>query len=625
MKTKIIASLVLGIFALMLLTSAVSAATLSEWGLTSDVLVNSGTLNANIDASSLTSLGVDTFTFTADGATADNWDITATSKVAGEYFQVTLSPKAGYNLTFTDVDFSYASSATGPTSFLLQYSKNSDFSSPVNITEKTDSNTIQKLSTNTLSTPVKINDGETLYLRWFAYGATNVLGTFSLETLSVEGSSARLPTFCDNFAVNASELDLSLDVEVSNPDGDEDFEWAPLNTVEVEVTFTNDNNDNIDLDNVFFELGLFKKTDTSLSDNLASDLIWFDEDENEVEVGDVNEGKDTKYTFKFRVDPDFDKGDYKLFVKAYPKGGEKDEACIDSSDDFESSDYYEIITITEETDDEKKVVVDVDSLNQPIDALCGEEVTLTVDVYNIGKEDFDEDKIMVNLYSPELGLDIEQVSDIGAGDNEEVTFTFIVPKGAEEKTYTLHMRTYADYDGDGDENDVSSYDAISDEEFPVSLKVEGACVFDPKLTVSTDKTSSLTTGQESVIKVTITNTGSTTRTFTVGVSGSDSWAKLVKFSPETLTLEAGKSGEVELTFLVNSDATGTKTFSLDLTEGKKIINQPVEVVVEKAGFSLFPGTGALIGNKNWYVWAIGALNIVLVLIIILVAVRLVKK
>ena len=81
-----------------------------------------------------------------------------------------------------------------------------------------------------------------------------------------------------------------------------------------------------------------------------------------------------------------------------------------------------------------------------------------------------------------------------------------------------------------------------------------------------------------------------------------------------------------MTLLVNADVEGKKTFSLDLTnENKKVIPQPVEVVIEKAGFNLFGATGAVIGNKNWYVWAIGALNIVLVLIIILVAVRLVKK
>ena len=62
---------------------------------------------------------------------------------------------------------------------------------------------------------------------------------------------------------------------------------------------------------------------------------------------------------------------------------------------------------------------------------------------------------------------------------------------------------------------------------------------------------------------------------------------------------------------------------MQLTTDEKVISQPVSVLVEKAGFSLI--TGNIVLGENWYLWGIGALNIILVLIIIIVAVRLVRK
>jgi hypothetical protein len=557
MKTKIIASLVLGVFALMLFASAVSALTLSS---------SPSSLN-------FFKVGTPQTVIITNTDTDGNFNLTVTSPLT---------------LTLTD--------ASGKTATLI-------ITPPVNLTNISSAQFSINLSNIMSGFSTLVKD----YSTNLSLSAVNTTNTTVSDTLDIPLTFTK--TFCQTGSSSAN-LELKR-FDVSNTGAGEDAEWLPLDNVEVEVKFKNTGT--IDLDNIIFELGLFNEA----RQNVADDLVWTSKDAEQVDAGDVDSGDDVSFIFKFKINPaDLDSGKYKLMVKAYPEGDE-DTSCID----FISSSYYTDVEVSEETDSEKMVIVDVDSLTQPVESLCGEEVTLTVDIYNVGTKDF-PDQIKVTLVNKELGLNLEQVveGDLDKGDKTEVTFTFTVPKGAEEKIYKLAMRTYYDYDSDDED-----YDEVSDKEFLVSLKTAGACVFDPKLTVSNDKTSSLTTGQESVIKVTITNTGSTTRTFTVGVSGSDSWAKLVKFSPETLTLEAGKSGEVELTFLVNSDATGTKTFSLDLTEGKKIINQPVEVVVEKAGFSLFPGTGAIIGNKNWYVWAIGALNIVLVLIIILVAVRLVKK
>ena len=56
-----------------------------------------------------------------------------------------------------------------------------------------------------------------------------------------------------------------------------------------------------------------------------------------------------------------------------------------------------------------------------------------------------------------------------------------------------------------------------------------------------------------------------------------------------------------------------------------MLEQPVSLTVKQSGFG-FPGiTGNIISEGNWYLWGIGALNVLLVVIIIIVAFKIAKK
>ena len=55
------------------------------------------------------------------------------------------------------------------------------------------------------------------------------------------------------------------------------------------------------------------------------------------------------------------------------------------------------------------------------------------------------------------------------------------------------------------------------------------------------------------------------------------------------------------------------------------MSSQVSVTVEEAQKSLITGLLSGLGDDNMYLWGIGALNLILVLIIIFVAVRVVKK
>ena len=130
-------------------------------------------------------------------------------------------------------------------------------------------------------------------------------------------------------------------------------------------------------------------------------------------------------------------------------------------------------------------------------------------------------------------------------------------------------------------------------------------------------------GQDLVVKATVTNTGTTSSTYTLSSSGHGQWASTYTVAPSTLTLTAGQTGEATFTFKVNSDALGEQTFYIELVSGTQVTRQPVSVAIEKAGF--FDSiTGGAIGG-NGLLWGLGILNIVLIIVIILVALRVMRK
>jgi len=209
---------------------------------------------------------------------------------------------------------------------------------------------------------------------------------------------------------------------------------------------------------------------------------------------------------------------------------------------------------------------------------------------------------------------------LDSGSAHAVSFTFKVPAGVDEKRYVLSMSIYYDYDEDGG-NYETYYDRQSDETFDVLLDVSGNCVLVPKATVAAEVETGGKAGEQLVVKSTITNTDSTAKTFTITADSFEGWATLESVSPKTLTLEAGKSAEVRLTFNVDSAASGENQFNIILDSDGKTLTQPAEVLIEKSGFSL---TGDVL-KGNGLIWAIGILNVVLIVVIVSVAVRLVRR
>src|SRR3989344_7507033 len=103
MKNKIFSSLILGMFLLTFLVGAVSATTLAGWTLNSTG--SASNVDVNVIAGDFTnSSGISSITYSSDGARANGW-ANSTSADSDKYFQVTIAPKSGKNLSISKINF----------------------------------------------------------------------------------------------------------------------------------------------------------------------------------------------------------------------------------------------------------------------------------------------------------------------------------------------------------------------------------------------------------------------------------------------------------------------------------------------------------------------------------------
>ncbi len=106
-------------------------------------------------------------------------------------------------------------------------------------------------------------------------------------------------SFCRAGAQGTNLTIRNIDITSS---GDEDLEWKLVDKVDVEVKVEN-NGDN-DIDDVQIEIGLFD----SEGRNVVNDLDFDNTDEEQADIGNLNDGDDETVTFSFRVPADFDTG-----------------------------------------------------------------------------------------------------------------------------------------------------------------------------------------------------------------------------------------------------------------------------------------------------------------------------
>ncbi len=429
-------------------------------------------------------------------------------------------------------------------------------------------------------------------------------------------------SLCSLGSLNSTNL--KLDVEINNDangDGDES-EWYPRDVITVEVDF--DNDADFDLDDVIIELGLIDKETGA---NIAADedlILWASSDEEQAEVGDVDEDESAKATFEFTLSNEIEAGDYLLMVKAYPED-EEDITCLDSADGL-SKTYYEPIIVKRESEDSRLVILE-DAIIEPTETACGNEVIFTAKAYNIGSDD--QTAVKVSIYNKDLGVDASQIiTNLDWDESENVEISFTLPTTASEGSYTLNFYTRYDYDEDEDDNDDATYDneyfGETGDLVKVYVRAKGNCVGSivesAEIDAALSEGDSITAGKEAIIIATIKNTGNTATKYTISTSGLSSWAELASITPESITIAAGESKDVEIAFTADSDAEGDKEFTVRAEYGaSKSTEATIIVSVEKGGF-FSSITGSTIGShlkSNWFIYTIVIVDVILIVAIIL--------
>ncbi len=443
-------------------------------------------------------------------------------------------------------------------------------------------------------------------------GTLNI--SLTVTEVIVEPEEFNFCEYDDGVSENPGELDVKIkDITVVQGFGD-DEEWLLLDEIEIEIEIENSGDE--DVDDISVEWGLYNVDDDE----------WAIEMDEEDEFN-LKDGDEEKLIITFRVDDnDFDLnldelGDnYILYVRATGEvdEGEKPKTCESDSEPIQIIIEDDFIILN---DFELNGFESEDDSLFPESVQCNSDIEITADVWNIG--DSDQDDVYVIVYNKELGIINEkiEIGDIDAFEDEKLVFNFKVPQDLEERWYNLEFRIY-DEDDDIYENDYDEEEA----EFLISLKAEGSCITEPQVMVTATLEFGGRAGQELVIKATVTNTRNNLVTYTLNPEDYNEWATLTSVEPSIIILEAGESKDVLITFNVNPSALGDKLFNIDvLSDDESVIKQSVSITIEKQGFNIPGITGKAISEGNWYLWGIGALNIILVVIIILVALRVAKK
>ncbi len=434
--------------------------------------------------------------------------------------------------------------------------------------------------------------------------AVGTPGGSDTQTFSVSTS------FC-SAGEQGGKLEIT-DVDLTNRgNGDDDNEWFFLDVIEVDVDVENTDNDD-DVDEVHVELGLFDEN----GNDVTNDLDFENDDDEDIDVGRIRDGDEETVTFRFRVPADFDEGEYELVVKAYDDDNNfgEDVECTEE--------VVDSISVDPVDEYDQSIVVD-DIILDSSQVSCGEGISGSFVVYNIG--DDSEERVQIILQNSDLGLEeeFEILDDFDEGDDQRFSFNFIVPNNVDDGRYNLAFRTFFDYRR-------GIYTENSDRSFVVPIEVLGCegsfedISNTPVLVISAQLASDAAPGQELIVEAQLRNNGDEFISVAVDAQGFENWGSLQSVAPGIVPLNPGQSNVATFRFEVDEDATGTQTFIIQARDtGSNQMLQVQELQVffggEESSDGLFDFSG------SGLIWAIGIVNVLLVLLIIVVAVRLSRR
>ena len=436
--------------------------------------------------------------------------------------------------------------------------------------------------------------------------ATPISITAISATNSADNQTITIPLYFEEVYCKYGEIGSEIEViSVEDRSEGEPWEWEPLKNIKI---ITEVENSGTETKRVTVKMGVYDVSkDRFISLNDGEDKELYDSVR-------ISEDDSEKLTFEFKLPADIsDSKDYRFYVKVYEKGDENVQ-CI-SKIDFDDGDsgYNQEINVILEDE------IGIDELTYDEVIFCGTTNTLEFKLYNFDLGN--DEEMRVNIFNSAFGIDsYSEKFELDNGDSQDLLFEFSVPQDAEEKLHRIAMTVEYNY-----RESTDTY-RESNSENSFYVRVEGGCTVEPEntATVTASLESEAKAGEELVVKVSVTNTADSSVTYTLNAAGFTSWASSADLNPLTLSLAAGASGDVLITFEVDEDVEeGEYTFDVEVISGNEmVLKQPVSVTIEKS--SRFGITGASI-RDNPYIWAIGLINLVLVLVIIIVAIKLARK
>lgn len=190
---------------------------LATWSLSTDG--SPTTVTANVIAGDFVrGNGIGQIQYSSDGGKARGWTTETTANTV-DFYEVCISPQAGYVLHITDLNFSEMRTELGITEYEVFWSKD-NFTRSESILQATIPDDISERSTSISNLDIYVCDDETLCFRWYAYAAEHPSGEWRINdnSLNIDGtvSAACTPPATQasglsfgNITTNSMQLDFN--------------------------------------------------------------------------------------------------------------------------------------------------------------------------------------------------------------------------------------------------------------------------------------------------------------------------------------------------------------------------------------------------------------------------------
>lgn len=184
----------LGLIALLGVASATNSigAVLGQWALTADGTGTTEEAGKVTVGNFIGGPGIGAITFGSNGGYANSWTENATPD-SSDYYEVTLSPDAGYGLIISQIDFGERRSGTGIREFQVRVSTN-NFSSYTLLYTMGVPDDDNERSHSLTDLNLQVAEGGTLQLRFYGYQAEGGTGNWRINdnTLKILGTAMSL-------------------------------------------------------------------------------------------------------------------------------------------------------------------------------------------------------------------------------------------------------------------------------------------------------------------------------------------------------------------------------------------------------------------------------------------------